>query len=93
VVENAPSYGIIAGWGRYLRDVAITGNIVRNADIGIGVSVTPGAGSALVNDNVIAAARNGAVVGFDHHKRMTGDLTQQGAAKFAQLAIGSNLVR
>jgi uncharacterized secreted repeat protein (TIGR03808 family) len=93
VIENAPGYGIIAGWGRYLRDVAITGNVVRNADVGIGVSVTPGAGSALVNDNVISGARNGAVVGFDHHKRITGDLTLQGATKFAQLAIGSNLVR
>jgi uncharacterized secreted repeat protein (TIGR03808 family) len=93
VIENAPSYGIIAGWGRYLRDVAITGNVVRNADVGIGVSVTPGAGSALVNDNVISTAKSGAVVGFDHHRRVTGDLTQQGAAKYAQLAIGSNLVR
>ena len=93
VIENAPSYGIIAGWGRYLRDVAITGNVVRNADVGIGVSVTPGAGNVLVNDNVISSAQNGAVVGFDHHKRITGDLTQQGAAKFAQVSIGSNLVR
>jgi hypothetical protein len=33
------------------------------------------------------------VVGFDHYKRITGDLTLQGAQKFAQLAIGSNLVR
>ena len=93
VIENAPSYGIIAGWGRYLRDVVITGNVVRNADVGVGISVTPGGGSALVNDNLISGAKNGAVVGFDHHKRITGDLTQQGAAKFAQLAIGSNLVR
>jgi uncharacterized secreted repeat protein (TIGR03808 family) len=93
VIENAPSFGIIAGWGRYLRDVAITGNVVRNADVGIGVSVTSGAGSALVNDNVISGTKNGAVVGFDHYKRITGDLTAQGAQKFAQLAIGSNLVR
>lgn len=93
VIENAPSYGIIAGWGRYLRDVVLTGNVVRNADVGIGLSVTPGAGSALVNDNLISGMRNGAVVGFDHHKRITGDLTVQGATKYAHLAIGSNLVR
>jgi hypothetical protein len=43
---------------------------------------------------MISGAKNGAVVGFDHLKRMTGDLTAQGAAaKFAQLAIGANLVR
>ena len=93
VIENAPSYGIIAGWGRYLRDIAITGNVVRNSGVGIGISVTPGAGAALVNDNLISGATNGAVVGFDHHKRITGDLTVQGATRFAQLAIGSNLVR
>ncbi len=23
VIENAPSFGIVAGWGKYLRDVAI----------------------------------------------------------------------
>jgi uncharacterized secreted repeat protein (TIGR03808 family) len=93
VIENAPSYGIIAGWGRYLRDVAITGNVVRNADVGIGVSVTSGGGGALVSDNLISGVQNGAVVGFDHHRRVTGDLSVQGAEKFAQLAIGSNLVR
>ena len=31
VIENAPSFGIIAGWGKYLRDVAITGNVIRNS--------------------------------------------------------------
>ena len=44
VIENAPSFGIIAGWGKYLRDVAITGNVIRNAFVGIGVSVTLGRG-------------------------------------------------
>src|ERR1700680_2350617 len=44
VIENAPSFGIVAGWGKYLRDVAITGNVIRNAFVGIGVSVDSGAG-------------------------------------------------
>ena len=39
VIENAPSFGIMAGWGKYLRDVTITGNVLRNASIGIGVSI------------------------------------------------------
>ncbi len=54
VIENAPSAGIVLGWGRYLRDVAATGNVVRKADIGIAVSVTAGAGTALIANNVIA---------------------------------------
>src|SRR5207302_9272479 len=44
VIENAPSYGIIAGWGKYLRDVAITGNVIRSSFVGIGVSAVSGAG-------------------------------------------------
>ena len=38
VIENSPGYGIMIGWGRYLRDVSVTGNLIRNAHIGIGVS-------------------------------------------------------
>src|SRR6202158_1488882 len=37
VIENAPSFGIMAGWGKYLRDVAISGNVIRNAFVGVGV--------------------------------------------------------
>ena len=29
VIENAPSVGISVGCGRYLRDVTVTGNVVR----------------------------------------------------------------
>ncbi len=39
VIENAPSFGIVAGWGKYLRDVVISGNVIRNAFVGVGVSV------------------------------------------------------
>ena len=31
VIENAPAAGILLGWGRYLRDVTVTGNVVRVA--------------------------------------------------------------
>ena len=59
VIENAPSFGIIAGWGKYLRDVAITGNVIRKAYVGIGLSVAPGAGTALVNNNMISESARG----------------------------------
>jgi uncharacterized secreted repeat protein (TIGR03808 family) len=93
VIENAPSFGIVAGWGKYLRDVAITGNVIRKTFIGIGVSVVDGAGTALVGNNVISDAPRGAVVGLDHARPMTPDLAADGAAKYAQVAIGTNLVR
>jgi uncharacterized secreted repeat protein (TIGR03808 family) len=93
VIENAPSFGIMAGWGKYLRDVAITGNVIRKSFIGIGVSVVDGAGTTLVNTNVISDTPRGAVVGLDHAKPVTPDLTANGAAKYPQVAINANAVR
>ena len=93
VIENAPSFGIIAGWGKYLRDVVISGNVIRNAFVGIGVSVTPGAGSALVNNNMISETPRGAVVGLDHARPVTPDLSSEGAQRFAQVVVGTNAVR
>ena len=90
VIENAPAFGIIAGWGKYLRDVAITGNVIRNSFVGIGVSVVPGAGTALVHSNMIAEAPRGAVVGLDHARPITTDLTADGAQRYAQVAVGPN---
>jgi uncharacterized secreted repeat protein (TIGR03808 family) len=93
VIENAPAFGIIAGWGKYLRDVAITGNVIRNSFVGIGVSVVAGAGTALVHSNMIAQAPRGAVVGLDHARPITTDLTTDGAQRYAQVAVSSNTVR
>jgi uncharacterized secreted repeat protein (TIGR03808 family) len=93
VVENAPTAGIVLGFGHYLRDVAATGNVVRRADIGIGVSVAPGAGTALIANNVIAETRRGAVVGMERGKFVTGDLSKGGGDRYAHLTISGNRVR
>ncbi|MEA2912349.1 MAG: hypothetical protein QOJ15_4430 [Bradyrhizobium sp.] len=93
VIENAPSFGIVAGWGKYLRDVVITGNVIRNAFVGVGVSVASGAGTALVNNNMISETPRGAVVGLDHARPITPDLSAEGAQRFAQVVVGTNAVR
>jgi uncharacterized secreted repeat protein (TIGR03808 family) len=93
VIENAPSFGILAGWGKYLRDVVISGNVIRNALVGIGVSVASGAGTALVNNNMISDTPRGAVVGLDHARPITPDLSAEGAQRFAQVVVGTNAVR
>jgi uncharacterized secreted repeat protein (TIGR03808 family) len=93
VIENAPSFGIIAGWGKYLRDVVISGNVIRHSFVGIGVSVTSGAGTALVNNNMISETPRGAVVGLDHARPITADLSADGAQRFAQVVVGTNAVR
>ena len=93
VIENAPSFGIMAGWGKYLRDVVISGNVIRKTFVGVGVSVVPGAGTVLVNANMISETPRGAVVGLDHARPITPDLTAEGAQRFTQVVVGNNAVR
>jgi uncharacterized secreted repeat protein (TIGR03808 family) len=93
VIENAPTAGIMIGWGHYLRDVAVTGNVVRKADIGIAVSVVPGAGTALIANNVIAETPRGAIVGMARSKPVTGDLASGGGQQYAHLTVSGNRVR
>jgi uncharacterized secreted repeat protein (TIGR03808 family) len=59
LVENAPLYGINAGWGPYLRNVDVAENTIRNALIGIGVSAVDGAGRATIRNNMIGAHETG----------------------------------
>jgi uncharacterized secreted repeat protein (TIGR03808 family) len=90
VVENASAAGLVLGWGPYLRDVAVTGNVVRQSGIGIAVSVVPGARAALIANNVISGSRLGSIVGMDHARPVTGDLTPEGAARFPHLTLHGN---
>jgi uncharacterized secreted repeat protein (TIGR03808 family) len=93
VVENAPTAGIMLGWGHYLRDVAATGNVVRKADIGIAVSVVPGAGTALIANNVIAETLRGAIIGMARSTPVTGDLSRESVERFAHITLSGNRVR
>jgi uncharacterized secreted repeat protein (TIGR03808 family) len=93
VVESAAQIGIRAGWGPYLRNVTVSGNVVRNSSIGIAVSVAPKAGNAVVSGNIIAGAQFGAVVAMEWAKVVSGDLTKDGAARYPQLAIDNNQAR
>jgi len=93
VIENAPLAGIMLGWGRYLRDVSATGNVVRKVDIGIAVSVAPGAAPALIANNVITDFKRGAIVGMAGAKPITADLAQGGVEGYAHLTISGNRAR
>ncbi len=92
VIEGAPTAGISIGWGRHMRDVAVVGNIVRNAGFGIGVSVADGAGNAVISGNLIAGAERGAIVGLEFSRPVTGDLAKE-PARIANLQITGNRVR
>jgi uncharacterized secreted repeat protein (TIGR03808 family) len=92
VIENAPVAGIMIGWGAYMRDVSLTGNVVRNSPLGVAVSVVNGAGTAVIAGNLISGASRGAIVGMDHAKAVTGDLSQE-PTRYANLQISGNRVR
>ena len=77
VIENAPTAGIMLGLGQYLRDVAVTGNMVRKADIGIAVSVVPGAGTCADRQQRDRRGPRGAIVGMDGKRIVTGDLLKE----------------
>lgn len=92
VVENAPLYGMQIGWGSYLRNVVATGNIIRKAGTGIVVSVVEGAGTAVISDNVIDRAKNGAIIGQRWAEPATRDLAFSGDTGYAHLTVERNHV-
>jgi hypothetical protein len=56
------------------------------------LSVTAGAGSAVVTGNMIASTRRGAIVGVEFRKAVTGDLARGGQNPYSQLKIADNQV-
>ncbi|MGH6684182.1 MAG: TIGR03808 family TAT-translocated repetitive protein [Pseudolabrys sp.] len=92
VIEGAQRAGISAGWGQYLRNVAISDNVVRKAGFGVAVSVVAGASVAVISNNVFADTKGGAIVGMEFHKAVTGDLALAGAERYPQLRISGNQV-
>lgn len=92
VIDGAPRAGIWVGWGPYLRNVSVTGNVVRRTPVGITVSVVDGVASALISDNLIQGARDGAVVGMRWAERASDDLTLAGASTFDGLTVDGNHV-
>ena len=93
VIEGAPSYGIIVGWGDYLRDVSVTDNVIRNAHIGIGVSVSPKAGTALITDNLIDGVKDGAIRAMKGPTPVGPDLARDSAEAYRNLAVYGNIGR
>lgn len=92
VIEGAAMAGIAVGAGDYLRDVTVTGNVVRNAPAGIMVSVTPGAGGAVISGNRVSGASRGAIVGMAWNKVVSVDLSRD-AAQFPKVTLSGNSTR
>ncbi len=91
MIENVPGTGISAGWGPYLRDVTISGNLVRDVDVGIVVSVAEGAGAASITGNTIIGARQHEMVGSAWWDVISSDLAGE-AERFPQIVVEGNRV-
>lgn len=74
VIENAPTAGLVLGWGTYRRDLVAAQNIIRNAAIGILVSDAEHAGKVLLSANLISNSANGAIRLGQHHNAVGKDL-------------------
>jgi uncharacterized secreted repeat protein (TIGR03808 family) len=92
VVEETRDAGLSLGWGPHSRTLLATGNIVRDARIGIRFSRTAGADKVLIANNRIAGAREAAIGGYDHDTPVTGDLGAAGAEMPEGVVIKDNLV-
>lgn len=91
VIENAV-HGLNLGWGPHLRDVGATGNVIRRTKIGIAVSVAEGAGAAIIADNLISGAEQGAILGMRWEEVASKDLAVAGAEAFPHLTVEGNRV-
>jgi uncharacterized secreted repeat protein (TIGR03808 family) len=92
VIENAPRWGMLIGWGPYLRDVNVTGNVIRNAQVGIAATIVEGAGQASIRQNIFSGIKEAAVAGYRWIEKVTGDLTVSGAETFTHLDIADNRI-
>lgn len=91
VVENVPGAGVGAGWGPYLRNVLVSDNVVRDALIGVAVSVAEGAGLARVHGNLISGASAAAIAGMKWQDIASADLVRD-ADLYPNVEIGENSI-
>lgn len=91
-IENVAKWGMLVGWGPYLRSVNISGNVVRKVPIGIAVSVVKGAQSTAIFNNIFDETPKGAIIGHRWVEAVTRDLGETSKSGFDHLRIGNNIV-
>jgi len=91
VIEDAPRWGLQIGWGPYLRNVVVNGNVVRKSPVGCAVSVAEGAGSAVITDNIFQEMGKGAVMGFEWEKQVSDELADNNS-RYKQLTVERNRI-
>ncbi len=90
VIEGAPRFGMLLGWGPYMRNIAASQNVLRDCGTGIAVTVVDGAGSAIITNNIVQGSKSGSINGFRWLEKATGELNN--VSKFSNLTIQGNQV-
>ena len=91
VIENAPTAGLVIGWGTYVRQVVATGNLIRSARVGILVSAEAGAGACLLANNMISGAADGGIRAMDAAGRPVGPDLAHADSSDKRLSLTGNL--
>lgn len=88
-IEGAPTAGIVVGWGPWLRQVTVTANLIRDAEVGITVSAKGQAGAALISNNVISSVRQGGIRLADYDKLVGPELKNAGTVSSPAVVQGN----
>ncbi len=89
VIERTSRFGMLLGWGEYLRNVTASSNIIRDTKTGFYVSVVGGTGQVSITNNIIAKVSRG-IIGHRWQDAVTGDLVKEGTHKYPNLSIVGN---
>lgn len=89
-IEGAPTVGIQIGWGPFMRDVAATGNVIRNARVGISITNANEAGACLIANNLISKSSDGAIRTM-HHGVVSGPDLARDPSKAGRIALSGNV--
>jgi uncharacterized secreted repeat protein (TIGR03808 family) len=90
VIEGAPKAAFLVGWGEFMRNIVITGNVVRDTATGVKITIVEGSGRAVITDNVFEKIGDVAIAGYRWTEKTTGDLSKPGANLPANLVIARN---
>jgi uncharacterized secreted repeat protein (TIGR03808 family) len=91
VIEGTPHVGIHIGWGPFMRNVVVTGNVVREAATGVRLTVVEESGTAVITDNAFEKISGTVIGGFRWTELSTRDLAKGGLIP-ANLTIERNAV-
>jgi uncharacterized secreted repeat protein (TIGR03808 family) len=91
-IESAPTAGIAIGWGRYMRDVSATGNVIRGSRVGITITRDAAAGACLVANNLISGVRDGSIRWMDLGRLVGPDLAHEPSPS-KRLTVSGNVKR